>query len=306
MNLLQDAEVLIRQELAQLGINHAKAVNLEQVLHLLLNLRFKRVSARPRKVNSTPLFDQKLTQLDSAMQQAVSTIITKVEQGHDLTGHLNKSTLDAEKTDGLLADWGIYHLHISDQKKNPTDTHYVRTGPVMFVFFRADAAYLVDIYSHGKDPVTGKIYREAWTRKELLSQIQATWPELLEPYLIKGVEGLSRPVSDLERATLRGAGINTMIDLPEGVFFGPGGGISTAKTSIAITRTADQIMSHLRSLEKDLQHLDSSKIKCLAELAQVPPDDLDFELTHPSPDEWIVVVRNTQVPFITIRNLLPD
>ena len=299
MDLYKDAEVIVRHELDQMGVAHADAKDLEEVLHLLINRQMKGVSHRPRKVSRTSVFDQKNLTLEPLMLKAAAAIITKIENGEDLSGHLSKSSTDAEKMDGLLADWGIHHLHISDDKKNPGDAFYRRTGPVLFVLFREDDAYLIDIFPHGsKNP-------EAWTRIELLTLVKNTWPELIEPFRLQGFQGVTRQISDLDRKDLREGGVMVPIEIDGAVYMSPGGGVTTAGTSLEVGLAADRLMMQLRDAENELKNMSAYEKTKWAAVAKVRADSLDFLLERQSAHQWNIVLKGTKVAIYTMTNPLP-
>lgn len=295
MDLFEDAKGIVRQELTGLGVNHVGVTSLDVLLNLLFNRHSKGVPQRPRKVNRTPLFIQKLGALDPDMLSSAHTIITKIESGDDLSGHLSKGSVDAHSTDPLLADWGIHHLHISDQKKNASDAFYGRTGPVMFVRFGADEALLVDIYPHGKG------YPETWTREELLTEIHKTYPDLLEPFKLKGFDGMSSSVTEMQRKKLRAGGVFVPVEIDGNVYFPPGGGITSAKTSVNVQRRVDLLMSSLRDAETRIGSLSAQQLTDLEQKANVRPGHLKIGLSRFSPEEWRVTITGTSISLATIR-----
>ena len=180
MDISTDAEKLVRQHLTAVGVNHSKASNLEEVLHLALNRGMKRVRSAPRKVHRCKNFYDKLTQLDPKMQAAARAILEKIERGEDISGHLSKGIERAGKSDDLLADWNVHHLHISDTKAKPTDKFFARTEEVFFIVFTPTAAYCVDVHSHDE-----KKHPTVWTRQLLFETIATNWPDLVEPFRVK-------------------------------------------------------------------------------------------------------------------------
>jgi hypothetical protein len=110
--------------------------------------------------------------------------------------------------DLLLNDWGIHHLHLSDVDRG--DGYVVRTGDLLFIAFRRDDAYLLDVLGHG-----------AWNNQSLVDIATTNW---LESRLFFHVPKMTWEfaVSERERKKLRNNGIHTPVQLSTGFAFGPG------------------------------------------------------------------------------------
>jgi hypothetical protein len=294
MDLFADAEKLTRDHLAQLGVNHANTSNFEDLLHLALNLELKSVRPQPRTVFRSNEFSSKLAALPADLQTAAEGIIAKTNRGEDLAGHLSRASLDAGGSDGLLIDWALHHLHISTHKTRPSDPFFARTGPVMFVFFTAESAYFTDIHPHGRD---------TWTRLELLTIIHKNWPDVLEPHRLKGVTGTTRTISDPGLlAKLRAGGVNHPVTIDGKVYFAPGGGVTSAGTSLKIGEAADAIMIELSEREAQLNALTADQRTKIAEEAGMQASDLDFDLRATTSGEWRLCVKSTDVEILGYRD----
>ena len=71
-----------------------------------------------------------------------------------------------------------------------------------------------------------------WTEQDLIRILADNWPDVIEPYRIKGVAALSENISDDDYKKLRKANVNTMVDLHDGrVYMGANFGLNTAGTS---------------------------------------------------------------------------
>src|SRR5207247_3505390 len=86
----------------------------------------------------------------------------------DLTRYLSSRVRFADNRDLLLAHAGIHHLHMSDTIEFWDRVE--RTEHVLFVAFRPDAAYLIDIYAHPSDGAN-------WAEQAILKNIVRNWPE---------------------------------------------------------------------------------------------------------------------------------
>jgi hypothetical protein len=64
----------------------------------------------------------------------LSEIKDKFERGEDINMYLSGNSFDPEKSDGLLYDWGIHHLHLSDQK-DPNKPYFFIRSDYQLIFY---------------------------------------------------------------------------------------------------------------------------------------------------------------------------
>lgn len=151
----------------------------------------------------------------------------------------------------MLNDFGIQHFHLG-RSASPTNPQLIEgTRELLFAVVTPDSFYAIGIYRHGD-----------WNKVELLDRISENWPELLEPFTLKGVIGLSRNVSDEEASKLRANGINVPRQRADGgVQFGMGGGVATDGSSIAVRMQCDKIILLLDDLAKRVEAIATSRAK---------------------------------------------
>ena len=180
-------------------------------------------------------------------QQAVThaselaTIKQEIEAGTDLTPRLSRLTNtpyvpstqqgplhQRADIDLLLSDWGIHHLHLGQGG--------ARSGPLLFVVFRPNDAYLLLILEHG-----------AWNDISLIETIARNWPDdglLLGP--LRGGLALAQHISAADRKLYRQGGVATVIDV-DGKLYLPRG-LTTGGTAIDVTTRSNVVMHALRQL----------------------------------------------------------
>lgn len=289
MDLFSDLKRITQEQLTALGIVFDASADLQDLLLLALNHDLKTVRPVPRKVHCSTEFMAKRAQLDAQAENAVAEIIAKFEAGQDVNGHLSKSSIKAEETDALLADWKIHHLHISNHKKNPADKFYARTGPVMFAQILDDSVYFIDIYPHGKG------FPEAWTRQDMLKIVDAEWPHLLDSHRLKGITALEFKPTDLGLKTLRGGYVNAILQVGESFIAPPGGGLATDGTPSENVTRMDRTLHLIRDFEEWV-NTNSPKLKAaIAAQSGLAEADLDFELVALDPIGWGIVEKRTRL-----------
>lgn len=107
--------------------------------------------------------------------------------------------------DGLLADWGIHHLHLSME---PGKERLVRrTRDLLFAIFRPDDAYFLGIYPHLE-----------WAPLEALETVVGNWPTADLMLGSMSDVGASQTFTDEERLAFRNAGGTGLVEIDGRVF----------------------------------------------------------------------------------------
>jgi len=167
--------------------------------------------------------------------------------GQSVIAHQSKDVFTAYTEDLLLATWGLHHLHLSTELEE--NGKFVRRADyLLFVYVEGQSIYTVDIRPHKE--FEGNV-NLVWYRKNLLKNLQISFPEVLDKYQLNGV---LRPtpdeeLTDLQHRSLRKAGITTAAVPGEFPIIDPGGGISTAGSSLANTMRTDLYMRQIYGWE---------------------------------------------------------
>jgi hypothetical protein len=227
-------------------VQYLLALRLRELLSVFFNWRNRFVSARPRTVHRS-------NELMAKNRPEVEELAKKIEAGRDLSPHLSTGVQEIlnrrrgtsgrlssrRDVDLLLNDWGIYHLHLSDVDRG--DGFVVRTGDLLFVAFRRDDAYLLDVLGHG-----------AWTNESLVEIATINWPEagLFSHFPNMTLEFSA---SEDDRKKLRDSGINTPVPLSSGGF-ASGPGITRGGTSGRIELQINKLWNSIALDEEKLSH----------------------------------------------------
>lgn len=243
MLLIEDVKQIVLSELAKIGFVYSDSDSTDLLLNRYLNLKSKLVELKPRNVvESKELLARRLP---NYLNGALEKLKQKIIQGHDISCHLSKKAVDPDEPDFLLYDWAIHHFHLSDTKVNPDDYFFDRSDYLLFAIITDENAFLIDVFLHNE--------RNVFAKRHLLSMVQKYWPQLLEPYEIKGIVALEHNPSDEEIDRLRRAGVNVTIEL-NGKFYVPmGGGLTTAKTSVTHRLEINKLIHWLRQVEEHIQ-----------------------------------------------------
>ncbi len=163
----------------------------------------------------------------------------KIINGESLRPHQSRSLKRLNSKDGMLFDWGIYHLHLGTEIES--DGFIQRTGPLLYLLIDDSYAYLIDVQDHGK-----------WSKKDFLKIVDENWPETINQNKIRqnDIIGLEKNFDEEEIAALRKANINTLIEIsPGNIIINPGGGMATNGDSIEAIEKYQQIKSELENLQ---------------------------------------------------------
>lgn len=231
------------------GSGELAAMSLSSLMLTYGNWRARFISPQPRVVHisaelaASPAFHQH--------QAAISSIIEKLESGHDIAAHLSKGVSVAYQPlaeraaalhrrrdlDQLISDWGMHHLHLSTVVSG--DGFVERTGDLLFVAIKPDDAYLLNVLPHG-----------SWAEVGLVEIVVRNWPDAGIVHRLEGVLGLVQPTTPEERTRLRRGGVVCLLEIDGMVFTPPGQ--TTAGTPMRVTIAANNCMSALQQFRRTL------------------------------------------------------
>lgn len=217
-------EILKRIPMAKLKAEDQdglRDLGLGDLFSRFFNWQNRYVSNRRRTVHIS-------TELVAKNRPEVQELADKIEKGDDLTPHLSRriDTIFVANPkqpelgrradiDLLLNDWGIFHLHISQILESDG---YVKGGrELLMAIFKRNDAYLLDLLDH-----------DSWTKESLVEIAVTNWPDAKLFSVMPGMK-LYPPGPKRDRTDLRNSAINTPVELPMGLVFGPG--MSGAGTS---------------------------------------------------------------------------
>jgi hypothetical protein len=219
------------------------AMSTVNLLGRWFNWQARQVPVRPRVVHESKELMASQEARDHATELA--QIRSEISVGADLMPRLSKDAAIAYNPgsqrgpkkkepylDRLMSEWGIHHLHLVPAPG--------RSGLLLFVVFRPDDAYLLQLLPHG-----------SWAKESLIEIILQNWPDAeLTMGQLKGVTGLAQTISEEDRLKLRKAGVSTLMEVNGGVHVV--GIMSTAGMSVFSTMKGDQIMRGLHGWRQKL------------------------------------------------------
>ena len=212
--------------------------------------------------------------------EGLAAIRRYITEGVDLHRYLSSRVRFAHDRDLLLAHAGIHHMHMSGVIGKWDRVE--RTEHVLFVAFRPDAAYLIDIYAHESDGAN-------WAEQGILETIVRTWPEAGILERSRFATGLTQTFDDDLRAELRAAGVNLAIELDGSVW---------SPTSIGATLTGAPIMAARMGM-KVTAHLNDLRVTGASALEAQLAESVSEHAV--SIEEWVPMVHEEHYGFYAER-----
>ncbi len=256
-----------------------------RIVERWVNVQLKLIKPEARNVVKS----QKVTTLsDLDTLISISLIEEKFRKSQDVNPHLSKRIFRQDYTDYLFADWGIYHLHLS----NEVEGNYFmeRSDYLLFVMIRQQEVYFIDVRLHDEQWV--------FAQKGLLQIVHDEWPHILESSKLKGIVNLEYEIDDPDKITImRKSGMNFLHRIGNDYYAPMGGGITTAGTSLRVTMEVDRLYRMVRNAMDYIQKNQTDIAVKIANAIGTLPSKLDFhlELTE---NGFFILERNSNCEFL--------
>lgn len=225
-----------------------EVANLSDPLLRWMDFVTRYIDPRPRTVVTSSAFPKKLP---NDVARALSQMIERLASGSDVNGYQSRGLTAVNdvsagkrqlRTDLLWADWGVHHLHLSNEPVKPGSRYSARSGWLLFCKVLQDEVGLIDVRPHGE--------KESFAEPELVRQMFRDWPEFMSQYELKGLLPSEEKLDARAIHTLRRGGVNGPLVYEGKVYMPPGGGVTTASTPMRLSLLRDQITEHVRELAR--------------------------------------------------------
>lgn len=244
------------QSIAQSLIGHynlrwkrnAPSAHLHDALDRWADFRFRYVVPRSRQVLRSVAFPKKFTTKQNAALgkfevASLSGLDLNPRQGRGLIDFDDSSGSDTgRRSDALWADWGVHHFHLEDAPLESSGYFSKRADDLAFCWVLDDAIGLIDVLPHPK--------AQGWSCQHLLETVHRSWPDVLRPFRVPRKGATNRRLSDAEIHQLRKNGINYTIEIDGFVYFSPGLGVMSSKSSLKARIAVDHAAEAARVLAR--------------------------------------------------------
>jgi hypothetical protein len=221
-----------KQMLLRRGVSVTGTETDDQIVLAYFNRLVRNVAAAPRVVHLPQGFS--IPRQFQTHEGAIATIKQEIETGVDLTPRMSRKVQRWDYVDGMLADFGIQHLHLGTTRD--ADGFYAQGAALLYVRFDDANAYFLVVAGHGE-----------WANVDLIEIIHASWPASIERYRWEGAIAVGFNISAADRTQARNAGIDVQIKMKDGTIYMPlGGGFSTSGHSTAASR---QVVANRQALK---------------------------------------------------------
>lgn len=287
MDFEQDLTRSATEGLSQYGMRVDDAASGDGLLHRWVNVQLKLIPRTPRKVELSPRIPSSLDAIRRSIdrelaRQSLETICKRARTGDDLNPYLSKSVVKEDYTDALFADWGVYHLHLNEIAEGEYFTP--RSDYWLFAIFPAERALLIDVRRHDTTELL---------QRNLLEIVNSTWPEALATHRLVGITGQTRDTASPETIRMfRKAGINAVQTIGSQVYAPPGGGLTTARTSVRCRIETDRLVFAAREATAwATEHTEEIRAD-IETHGMKPPHVLDLHLELHE-DQFLILERTT-------------
>ena len=196
-------------------------------------------SSVPYKVVYSKVLWEKLSKLTAYELSALQDIIYRLESCISITLYMSKDIKKTaiQKSDFLLKNWDIYHLHLEKQipKKRFTNPN------LLFFQTKGQVVHLIDIRKHPKG--------SEWFIKDLLEIVYENWPWLLNCF-----PGCT-PTHKIEDCHVHNTLKSMVVGIPfkNGMLMPTTLGVAGSGDSGTAVRTVYNILNRLRLCETELR-----------------------------------------------------
>ena len=227
IDLFSDFAKATRQSLGSQGFSLSRVQDDDRAA-IMLYCKMQRyaIEDRPRKIYKAATF-----QCPSHHQIGLLGLEKAIQTGSSLKPYRSKQIDNTGYDDGLFDHWKTHHFHLGT--KLGEDGFVERTNELLFSLIGDDSAYFIKIAPHNSSP---------WAKKDLITTIHANWPDVLNHYLVKGIDRLEHDISDGDRKSLRDAHVMTFLEMEDGtVYIEPGIGRTLGGLHVQDLQKADEL-----------------------------------------------------------------
>lgn len=243
IDLENDIKVIFKERLESLRHNVSIDISFSEICHTYFNLKHRIIHPQIRSVEISKELTQKT--ISKKHQSVIDQIIFLSKSGQSIVPYQSrKIVLNANYNDALLNDWGIHHLHLSNENYVSDTFFKERTDYLLYCHATDKKLLLIDLLDH-----------QSFSEPELFKIFASNWPDVTDRYKLSGIFPPSKKEDYFKRETIsvaRKKGFMSMITLGDAVYCSPGGGYSTANTSIKVRMETDYFMRYILTIQQEI------------------------------------------------------
>ena len=239
MNFQHDLAMISKNELEDAGITVPKEWDDYHICMKYLELEQRWFdSSIAYNVFYSKELEGKIADLSKEEQCAIKDIEYSLKNNISITPYMSKDRFktDVAKSDFLLKNWNIYHLHL---EKAVTGKKFTNSN-LLFFQRAGDSVYMIDVMNHprGND----------WFDRRLLDIVFDNWPKLLKyrPGMKATIEVPDEGMHDLLKSTV------SIVNFRDGCLFPTNLGVASSGDSSIAVRQTDYYFNSFVMWEKEL------------------------------------------------------
>ncbi|MBK6606007.1 MAG: hypothetical protein IPH52_03740 [Leptospiraceae bacterium] len=232
INFIKDIAISFRGELERYGYKNIPDDN-DGIVNAYFKVLHRIISFAPRSIEKSDAF-----LCPPELIHGLEILEYKITKGENINSYQSKKLMDTQENDPLLNDWGIHHLHLGVENK--ANGFIERSGSLLYAFFTEDTAYFINVLGHGE-----------WTNKSLLEILDRNWSELTVPWEMNIIN--IEEFDSESMGKMRKVGGTFFTKINGKVFAPPGGGYTTARTSMIAGIDSDHFLMRLEDYEKGIK-----------------------------------------------------
>ncbi|MBQ8417055.1 MAG: hypothetical protein IJX10_00225 [Phascolarctobacterium sp.] len=221
----------------------------------------------PCEVKVSKQLSGKISTLTPLELQVYNDIVSRMKNGQPLEPYMSRLIYNTKvsKSDFLLKNWNIYHLHLETVGKN--NKFEGKSSNLLFFQPKDNVLHLIDIKPHPRGCT--------WFDRDLLEIIFDNWPSLL-----RYEKGMKPTISVPDKEVHDGLKNMVMIiDFHDGMLFPTNLGVASSGDSSWAVLLTNRIFNSFRIAEKELsEHEEKIKLEIFNQTHIYPKHRLDYVL----------------------------
>lgn len=205
-------------------------------------------------------------QVDRTINEVLSSLIV----GENVNARQSKTIVkndinawDAERSqpkirrsDGLWNDWGISHLHLSEEIDAKNPMFYKPSDWQIFLVVLPEQILVIDICKHKKG--------DEWADLQMIQVMIDNWPWYTDRFKMDGYIGSSSESWDAEaRSKLRASGATMFIECNGYSYMPMGWGNTMANIALKVMKTTSTLREYAQMVADEASHMEGQIMKDL-------------------------------------------
>jgi hypothetical protein len=243
----------------------------EAQVYSYFNMREKVPKAKKRKIIFSSQFE-----CPKEYTEGLKKLSAAIEDGRSLWPYVSRKIIQPNSQDGLLFDFGIFHLHLGTESDPKRPFLIQGTKDLLYCMFDEETAYFLRIGDHS-----------LWLDFSLLEVVQSEFEHLISKWEYRISSTSKMKLATEQRNILRKNNLNALIEIGDKSYFQPGGGVMGSGVSSFSVIKADDMFYHYEGVQEGIILMlkaDSQKIQ--AENQRIIPK---IHLRLVDPDEYIFI-----------------